>query len=115
MVETYDLKTPHQTHTQGPPPIVPPPPDGPDDGGSHGDEGQEPRRFPLKHAHLVMLIVMGVETMLFATLVSACLIFRQGSQVWPPSAFAQLPTSLPFLATLLLTEQCLHHVASTTS
>jgi len=102
MVETFYLENQRKTHPQDPPPTIPPPPDGPDDGGSHGDEGEEPRRFSLKNTHLVMLIVMGVETMFFAVLFGACLILRQASPAWPPSAFAQLPTKLAFFATLLL-------------
>ena len=107
MVETFYFENRHKMHLQRPPPTVPPPPDGPDDDGSHGDEGEEPRRFSLKNAHLVMLIVMGVETMFFAALFGACLILRQASPVWPPSAFEQLPTKLAFLATFLLLSSAL--------
>jgi cytochrome c oxidase subunit 3 len=102
MVETFYLENPYKTHPLGPPPIIPPPPDDPDDGGPHGDEGEEPRRFLLKNAHLVMLIVMSMETMFFAALFSAALIFRRSSPVWPPSSLAPLSTKLAFLATLLL-------------
>jgi heme/copper-type cytochrome/quinol oxidase subunit 3 len=107
MIETFYPKNPHKTHPQGPPPIILPPPDGPGDDGPYGDEGEEPGRFSLKNAHLVMLIVMGVETMFFAALFSACLVFRQASPVWPPSAFAQHPTKLASFSTLFLLSSAL--------
>ena len=102
MLETLHLENPHRIHPQGPPPNLPPPPHGPDDGGPHGDDGEERRRFPLKNAHLMMVILLGVETIFFASLFMACLILRQASSVWPPSAWSHLPTKWAFLATLFL-------------
>jgi heme/copper-type cytochrome/quinol oxidase subunit 3 len=102
MVETLYLESAHRTHPQGPPPIIPPPPDGPDRGGPHDDGGEERRRFPLKNEHLLMMIVLGTETIFFASLFVACLILRQGAPVWPPSTWSHLPTKWVFLATLFL-------------
>lgn len=59
---------------------------------------------PLSNAKLGVLILLGAETMLFVGLIGAFLVFRMGSNTWPPLSHAdiQLPRLITGANTLLL-------------
>jgi heme/copper-type cytochrome/quinol oxidase subunit 3 len=56
---------------------------------------------PVSNAHLGMLMLIAAETMLFMGLISAYLMFRMGSVVWP-SAHRYLPLGVTWLNTAVL-------------
>jgi heme/copper-type cytochrome/quinol oxidase subunit 3 len=56
----------------------------------------------LNNAHLGMLMFLGAETMLFAALMVAFLVFRIESSTWPPSDFLRVPFWLTGCSTLML-------------
>jgi cytochrome c oxidase subunit 3 len=61
------------------------------------------RRPPLvANGVLAMVIFLGAEAMLFAALMSACLILRAGAPTWPPPGQPRLPVGLTGLNTLVL-------------
>jgi len=89
------------TRTQGPPPFAPAPPDDHDDGDRHGDD--DGHHGPsLSNARLGMLILLGAETMFFAGLVGAFLVYRMANETWPPMAMPRLPVEVTGLNTLIL-------------
>lgn len=59
---------------------------------------------PLSNAKLGVLILLGAETMLFAGLIGTFLVFRMGSDLWPPLSHAdiQLPRLVTGINTVLL-------------
>lgn len=59
---------------------------------------------PLSNAKLAILILLGSETMLFSGLIGAFLVFRMGSETWPPLSHAdiELPRILTGINTGLL-------------
>lgn len=59
---------------------------------------------PLSNAKLAVLILLGSETMLFSGLIGAFLVFRMGSEAWPPLSHAniQLPRLVTGINTVLL-------------
>jgi cytochrome c oxidase subunit 3 len=83
--------------TEGPPPPIPEPPFG-DDGDGWGDH-PEP---PLNNARLGVTLFIGAEGMFFAGLVSAFLVFRTGSTVWPPPFQPRLPIVVTAMNTVIL-------------
>lgn len=52
---------------------------------------------PLSNAKLAIFILLGAETMLFVGLIGAFLVFRMGSEIWPPLSHAEI--NLPRLVT----------------
>src|SRR5690242_10733730 len=56
---------------------------------------------PVSNAHLGMLLLIAAETMLFMGLISAYLMFRMGSVVWP-SAHLYLPLGVTWVNTVVL-------------
>jgi len=86
---------------QGPPPFAPEPPDDDGDGDRHGDDDDH-RRAPLSNACLGMLIFLGAETMFFAGLVGAFLVYRMANETWPPMAMPRLPVAVTGVNTLIL-------------
>lgn len=86
---------------QSPPPRKPPPPEDSDDGGRFDGE-DEPKGSRLNNAHLGMLMFLGAETMLFAALMGAFLVFRIEHATWPPPAFSRVPLLLTACSTLML-------------
>lgn len=87
--------------SEGPPPFHPEPPD--DFGGGddrHGDDGQSGR--PLSNARLGMMMFLGAESMFFAGLIGAFLVFRVANQTWPPPTFPKLPILITGVNTLFL-------------
>lgn len=59
---------------------------------------------PLSNAKLAVFILLGAETMLFVGLIGAFLVFRIGSDTWPPSSHAEvnLPRLVTGINTILL-------------
>lgn len=59
---------------------------------------------PFSNAKLGVLILLGAETMLFAGLIGAFLVFRMGNVTWPPLSHAdiQLPRLVTGINTVLL-------------
>jgi cytochrome c oxidase subunit III len=80
---------------EGPPPSFPEPPTG-DDG---RDDQPEP---PVNNARLGLMLFIGAEGMFFAGLLSAFLVFRTGSTVWPPPFQPRLPIVVTAVNTLIL-------------
>jgi heme/copper-type cytochrome/quinol oxidase subunit 3 len=83
--------------TDVPPPSFPEPPSGPDDDGR--DDQPEP---PINNARLAIMLFIGAEAMFFAGLLSAYLVFRTGSTLWPPPLQPRLPVVVTALNTLVL-------------
>jgi heme/copper-type cytochrome/quinol oxidase subunit 3 len=81
----------------GPPPSFPEPPSGPDDDGR--DDQPEP---PINNARLGIMLFIGAEGMFFAGLLSAFLVFRTGSAVWPPPLQPRLPIVVTAVNTFIL-------------
>jgi cytochrome c oxidase subunit 3 len=69
-----------------------------------GDPPAPPRRpMPLgSNAWLAVLITLGAETMFFAGLIGAYLVFRVGSPVWPPPFQPRLPIAVTGINTAIL-------------
>jgi heme/copper-type cytochrome/quinol oxidase subunit 3 len=86
--------------TQGPPPFAPEPPDD-GDGDRHGDDDDR-RGTSLNNARLGMLILLGAETMFFAGLLGAFLVYRVANETWPPMSMPRLPVEVTGLNTLIL-------------
>ena len=84
-------------HSEGPPPPVPEPPFG--DDGDGRDDQPEP---PINNARLGVMLFIGAEGMFFAGLLSAFLVFRTGSTVWPPPFQPRLPIVVTATNTLVL-------------
>ncbi len=83
--------------TGPPPPSFPEPPFGPD------DDGRDDRPEPLiSNARLAVMLFLGAEGMFFGGLLSAFLVFRVGSVVWPPPFQPRLPTEVTAPNTLIL-------------
>lgn len=83
---------------KSPPPSSPEPPFGPDDGdGQHDHAGP-----PLHNARLAVVLFLGAEGMFFAGLLSAFVVFRLGSPVWPPPFQPRLPVVVTALNTVIL-------------
>src|SRR5919199_2393775 len=90
-----------RTRPQGPPPFSPEPPDDDGDGDRHGDDDDH-RGTPLSNARLGMLVFLGAETMFFAGLVGAFLVYRMANETWPPMSMPRLPVEVTGLNTLIL-------------
>ena len=86
---------------QGPPPFAPEPPDDDGDGDRHGDDDDH-RGTPLSNARLGMLVFLGAETMFFAGLVGAFLVYRMANETWPPMSMPRLPVEVTGINTLIL-------------
>src|SRR4029453_13897330 len=86
---------------QGPPPFSPEPPDDSGDGDPPGGDDDH-RGTPLSNARLGMLIFLGAETMFFAGLVGAFLVYRMANETWPPMAMPRLPVEVTGVNTLIL-------------
>lgn len=71
--------------------------------------GGDPPRPPVRpnapianNAWLAVLMFLGAEAMFFAGLIGAYLVFRIGSQVWPPPFQPRLPTMMTAVNTIIL-------------
>ena len=90
-----------RTRTQGPPPFAPEPPDDDGDGDRHGDDDDH-RGASLSNARLGMLIFLGAETMFFAGLLGAFIVYRVANETWPPMSMPRLPVEVTGINTLIL-------------
>src|SRR5262249_30867185 len=90
-----------RTRTQGPPPFAPGPPDDDDDGDRHGDDDDH-HGTSLSNARLGMLIFLGAETMFFAGLLGAFLVYRIANETWPSMSMPRLPVEVTGINTLIL-------------
>jgi heme/copper-type cytochrome/quinol oxidase subunit 3 len=82
---------------EGPPPSIPELPRG--DDGDGRDDRPEP---PINNARLGVMLFIGAEAMFFAGLLSAFLVFRTGSTMWPPPFQPRLPIVVTTVNTLIL-------------
>ncbi|MGH8064242.1 MAG: cytochrome c oxidase subunit 3 [Candidatus Entotheonellia bacterium] len=82
---------------EGPPPSFSDPPFG--DDGDGRDDQPEP---PINNARLGVMLFIGAEGMFFAGLLSAFLVFRTGSTVWPPPFQPRLPLVVTSVNTFIL-------------
>lgn len=92
--------TTDHTRPQGPPPSFPEPPDDFNGGDRPGDDGRSGP--PLSNARLAMVMLLGAESMFFAGLIGAFLVFRLASQTWPPPTLPSLPVEVTGVNTLIL-------------
>jgi heme/copper-type cytochrome/quinol oxidase subunit 3 len=83
--------------SEGPPPSFSDPPFG--DDGDGRDDQPEP---PINNARLGVMLFIGAEGMFFAGLLSAFLVFRTGSTVWPPPFQPRLPLAVTSVNTFIL-------------
>jgi cytochrome c oxidase subunit 3 len=83
--------------SEPPPPSFPAPPIG--DEGDGRDGRPEP---PINNARLGVMLFIGAEGMFFAGLLSAFLVFRTGSAVWPPPFQPRLPIVVTAMNTIIL-------------
>jgi len=96
--ETLDREIPELVERSEPPP--PSFPEPPFDGGGDGrDDQPEP---PVNNARLGVMLFIGAEGMFFAGLLSAFLVFRTGSTVWPPPFQPRLPIAVTAVNTCVL-------------
>ncbi|MEE8075298.1 MAG: heme-copper oxidase subunit III [Candidatus Binatia bacterium] len=56
---------------------------------------------PISNARLGLLIFLGAEVMFFAGLVGAFLVYRLGSEVWPPLSQPRLPVEVTGVNTVI--------------
>jgi heme/copper-type cytochrome/quinol oxidase subunit 3 len=99
--ELSDHRTEGETLAEGPPPHFPKPPDDSDGGDRHGD-GDDHGGPPLSNGRLGMLIFLAAETMFFAGLIGAFLMYRISNQVWPPPTLPRLPIFVTGINTIIL-------------
>ena len=83
--------------TEKPPPPTLEPPSG--DGGDGPGDSPGP---PINNARLGVALFIGAEAMFFAGLLSAFLVFRVGSTVWPPPFQPRLPIVVTAINTIIL-------------
>ena len=57
---------------------------------------------PISNARLAMVIFLAFETMFFAALVAAFLVFRLSAPAWPPPDLPKLPIAVTWLNTFVL-------------
>ena len=81
----------------GHPPIFPE--DADDDHGREDNRGDEP---PVASPYIAILLFIGAETMFFAGLIGAFIVFRFGSSMWPPPLQVRLPVEVTGVNTAIL-------------
>jgi len=89
------------TVIDSPPPFFPEPPDDRGGDGPHGDDGQQ-HRPPISNARLGMIMFLGAESMFFAGLIGAFLVYRLSHETWPPLTLPRLPIAITGVNTLIL-------------
>ena len=98
IIAERQVEIPARLGAQPPPPATTPPP---------GDDSLPPAPDPkagppVSNARLGMLIFLAFEGMFFAGLIGAFLVFRFGSQVWPPVGQPRLPLLVTWANTICL-------------
>lgn len=97
-LEILDEEVPEVVErSEPPPPSVPAPPARGDDDGR--DDQPEPL---INNARLGVMLFIGAEGMFFSGLLSAFLVFRTGSTVWPPPFQPRLPIVMTAVNTCIL-------------
>ena len=99
--ELSDHRAEVKTLAEGPPPFFPKPPNDSDDGDRHGD-GDDRGDPPLSNGRLGILMLLAAETMFFAGLIGAFLVYRMSKQVWPPPTLPRLPIFVTGVNTIIL-------------
>ncbi|MBI3770191.1 MAG: heme-copper oxidase subunit III [Deltaproteobacteria bacterium] len=66
------------------------------------DTGAHITASPISNARLAMVIFLAFESMFFAALIAAYLVFRLRSAIWPPSDLPQLPLAVTWMNTGVL-------------
>jgi heme/copper-type cytochrome/quinol oxidase subunit 3 len=69
---------------------------------SEGGPPPPPRTSPVSNARVAIAMFLVAETMFFAGLIGAYLVFRVGSVVWPPPGLPALPLTVSWINTILL-------------
>lgn len=65
--------------------------------------GDPPRQAPpISNARLAVVMLIVAESMFFAGLIGAYLVFRYGSRIWPPANLPRLPIGITWANTLVL-------------
>ncbi len=65
-------------------------------------QGGPPVTSPISNARLGMVIFLAFESMFFAALIAAYLVFRVRTTIWPPSDLPQLPLAVTWMNTGVL-------------
>jgi heme/copper-type cytochrome/quinol oxidase subunit 3 len=60
------------------------------------------RQTPISNGRLGIILLIGTETILFASFISAYLVLRMGSTLWPPAGTPRLQLDLSVANTLIL-------------
>lgn len=81
------------------PPFGGPPADGDN---RRSDRQEEPVEPLVRNGHIGMAVFLGAEAMFFAGLIGVFLVFRFGSQVWPPPFQPRLPLGITLGNTAVL-------------
>jgi cytochrome c oxidase subunit 3 len=61
-----------------------------------------PQAPPVSNARIAIVMALVAETMFFAGLIGAYIVYRYGSVVWPPPNLPQLPLAVTWLNTVVL-------------
>ncbi len=69
---------------------------------SEGGPNDPPSTSPVSNERVAIAMFLVAETMFFAGLIGAYLVFRVGSVVWPPPGLPALPLGVTWLNTVLL-------------
>jgi cytochrome c oxidase subunit 3 len=62
----------------------------------------QPHAPVLNNAKLAVIMMLGAETMFFAGLIGAFIVFRLAAEVWPPPFQPRLPVGVTALSTVIL-------------
>lgn len=96
LIAERQVEIPGRLGAQPPPPSTAPP-----SGDDSRPPAPEPKAGPpVSNARLGMLIFLAFEGMFFAGLIGAFLVFRLGSQMWPPVGQPRLPLLLTWANTI---------------
>ncbi len=71
-------------------------------GGPPSPPPSTPTAPAVSNARLGLLVFLGAEAMFFVALIGAFLVFRLGSEVWPPTAQPRLPVAVTGINTVIL-------------
>ena len=71
-------------------------------GGPPSPPPSAPTAPAVSNARLGLLVFLGAEAMFFVGLIGAFLVFRLGSEVWPPPAQPRLPVGVTGINTVIL-------------
>ena len=100
-IETLDIERAEEvtetlTFGEGLPPILP------EDAGHNGRGDNDEAKPPIASLYIATLLFIGAETMFFAGLIGAFIVFRFGSLMWPPPLQVRLPVEVTGVNTAIL-------------